>query len=555
MNEMRLLKFLDGFRGLFERFGVDYPVMRRILQIKLTMDGRRVPTIIGKARKKAGRDGHKLYDGQEAEKNQFFSSLWLYLIFGALSSMFVALGDNFIFQMSLVFGILMFMVMTSLISDFSSVLLDIRDRHILFSKPVTPRTIGMAKTLHIFIYMFCLTGALGVVPFAVGLYRHGVVFALLFVAELIWMDLLIVVFTALMYLAVLKFFDGERLKDLINYVQIGLTIGLALGYQLLFRLFEFVDLQAAIQPRWWQFLVPPVWFGAPYEVLIHGDSNRVLLALSLLALFVPVAAILVYIRVMPSLEKYLQKLADPGTRKKEGAGKAVKTISRLLCASAKEQVFFRFAWTMMGNEREFKLKVYPSLGFSLIFPLIFLFAMGEGRGFAGLPGTSKYLFIYFCALLVPSVLIMLRYSGSYKAAWVYRVLPLGEDVVPIYRGTLIAAIVRLVLPVYVLEAALFTVLFGWRILPDLIVAGLAILVYSVLCFGYLSKALPFSERFETAQQSDGLRTIPLMLLLGGMALVHYAATLLSFGVYIYAALLLAANWVLWQRGFAVKTRG
>ncbi len=545
MNEMRSLRVLDRFRKLFDKLGVNYPVMRRILQVKLTMDGRRVPTIIGKSRKKDQQDGG-------TEKNQFFGSLWLYLIFGAFSSMFVALGDNFIFQMSLVFGIFMFMIMTSLISDFSSVLLDIRDRNILSTKPINRRTIAMAKMLHICFYMFFLTGAIAVVPLVVGLIRHGVGFFLLFLAELIVMDLLIVVFTALIYLGVLKLFDGEKLKDFINYVQIGLTIGIALGYQLLVRLFDFVDLQVMFHPKWWQFVIVPIWFGAPYEVLLHGDFHPLYLLFSLLAVCVPILAFMLYLKLMPSLEKNLQKLADPGSRKKEGTGKWLRTISGLLGSSPQERVFFRFAWTMMGNEREFKLKVYPSLGFSLIFPFIFLLTSGMEHGLSGLPGTKLYLFIYFCAMLVPNVILMLKYSGSYKAAWIYRVLPIG-DFTPVYRGTLIAAVVRLILPLYAVIGTVFAILFGANIIPDLIVAGLAILAYTVLSFAYLSKALPFSERFETAQQSDGLRMIPLMLLLLGFGMVHFAATLVSFGVYVYAAVLLAANWVLWQKAFSGKS--
>lgn len=118
MKEFKTLIVLDKFKGFFEAVGVDYPIMRKILQVKFTMDGRRVPTALGNSRKKKD-------DKEKKDSNSFIKSLWLYVILGAIMIPIVMLGENYIFQMSLVFGVLMFMVMSTLISDFSSVLLEI----------------------------------------------------------------------------------------------------------------------------------------------------------------------------------------------------------------------------------------------------------------------------------------------------------------------------------------------------------------------------------------------------------------------------------------------
>lgn len=45
MNEFRILKLLDRIQWIFKGLGADYALMRRILQVKLTMDGRRTPTL------------------------------------------------------------------------------------------------------------------------------------------------------------------------------------------------------------------------------------------------------------------------------------------------------------------------------------------------------------------------------------------------------------------------------------------------------------------------------------------------------------------------------
>jgi len=91
MYEPRSLKLLDRFQGLFSRLGIDYPVMRRILQVKLTMDARRVPTIVGKSKQSSDSSAMN-------ERNQFVRSLWVYAIYGALCSVFMWVGDNYFFS-------------------------------------------------------------------------------------------------------------------------------------------------------------------------------------------------------------------------------------------------------------------------------------------------------------------------------------------------------------------------------------------------------------------------------------------------------------------------
>ena len=57
-----------------------------------------------------------------------------------------------------------FIIMTTLIADFSSVLLDVRDRSILSTKPISAKTINAAKFMHIFIYLTYLTIAFTAIP-------------------------------------------------------------------------------------------------------------------------------------------------------------------------------------------------------------------------------------------------------------------------------------------------------------------------------------------------------------------------------------------------------
>ena len=147
MKDFRILILLDKFKAVFERFGVDYSIMRRILQVKLAMDERRVPTVMKDNSSKKKSD----------QSNSIAKSLLFYGVLGIMLVPFVFSKGNYLFQMSFLFGILMFMMMTILISDFSSVLLDLKDKDIILSRPVNGKTLSMAKTLHITIYMFYIT--------------------------------------------------------------------------------------------------------------------------------------------------------------------------------------------------------------------------------------------------------------------------------------------------------------------------------------------------------------------------------------------------------------
>lgn len=541
MKDFKVLKFLDKFKGFFEKIGVDYYMMRKILQVKFIMDGRRVPTAIGNSSKKKK---------ENKDENNFIKSLWVYGLIGIIIIPLVCFGKNFMFQMSFVFGILMFMIMTSLISDFSSVLLDIRDKNIIGSKPVNSKTLSMAKTIHVLIYMFFITISISGLALITSLITNGILFFIIFLFETILMDLFIVVITALLYLFILKFFDGEKLKNMINYIQIILSITIAVGYQLIGRLFNFVNLNVIFTPKWWQYFIVPMWFGAPFEMLLHRNYNIYFIIFSILAIVVPMISIIIYIKLIPVFERNLQKLNNNSKKTKEENKKFLNILSKIICANKQERIFFRFASDMMKNEREFKLKVYPSLGFSLIFPFIFMLNDLKDKGWSGIASSKMYLNIYFCALLLPTAVMMIKYSGKYKGAWIYKIIP-NKDVSSIFKGTLKAFIVRLLLPVYSIEAVIFMAIFGVKIFPDLILVFLNIMLFTVMCFKVTEKALPFSEEFGVSQGSEGLTMIPLMIILGVLAFIHYKYTSVNYGVYVFSVIILVVNIVLWKKAFDI----
>ncbi|SES01039.1 hypothetical protein [Salipaludibacillus aurantiacus] len=532
MKSYPSLKIVDVFKGVFQRFGVDYPAMRRILQIKLTMDRRRMPTVFNEA----GRQN------KDNESNQFLKSLWIYAFLGLVLIPFILIRDSYILPMTLVYGVLMFLLMTSMISDFSQVLLDIRDKNILNTKPVNRRTVNAAKMVHVSIYMFILTGTITGIPLLVSLLARGWPFFIVFLGQIILIDLLIVVVTALLYILVLRFFDGEKLKDIINYVQIALSLSIVVGYQLVIRSFEIFNLDFTFAPQWWQVFLPPVWYGALFETLLGGSRDIYLIVFSILAVTVPFLSIYIYIRAIPSFERNLEKLShqEQGKKKKKGR------LGRFLCKTREEEIFYYFARKMMKNERQFKLKVYPVLGLSFVIPFILIFNEVRMSSFEEVAASRYYLSVYFSAMMIPTVILMLRYSENFKGSWVYKALPVTNRS-PIVKGTLKAFIVALYVPVFTALSGIFMFIFSVNIFPDLIVVWLVSSLYVLFCFKVLNgELMPFSESFEMAQQETGkvlFLFVPILVLYG----IHFWVGGLTFGTPVYGAVLFVANMVLWRR--------
>ena len=543
-KDSMLLRILDRFKPIFKRMDIDYTALRSILSVKLVLDGRRTATAIQTQTTKEQKEKNK-------DKNNFTSSLWFYTLLGLILIPLVVIGEGYLFQMSIVFGIFIFFMMTSLISDFSSVLLDIRDKDILLSRPINAKTLNAAKFIHIAYYMFMLSMATIGPALLATLFKRGFLFFSLFLLEIILVDLFLIVVTGLLYLFILRFFDGEKLKDIINYVQIGLTITITIGYQLVGRMFNIIDLQnIEFQDKIWTYFLAPVWFAAPFEYIFNGARENYIIIYSILAIVVPILAIVIYIKTIPIFESNLQKLNSAGGIKKSKTG-FIRMVSRIVCRTDEERNFFIFSTNMIRNERVFKLKVYPGLGFGLIFPFLFLIPMMIDSSLTEIRNSNMYLSIYFIAFVIMGIVQYLGYSGNYKGGFIYKVMPI-KDISSVYRGALKACFINLFTPLFIFESIVFIFLFGFRIIPDLIIAFISMAMLTAVTFKIVNKDLPFSRDFENFRKGKILEAFISFILMGIPPFLHFLLIKFSFNRYIAIAIVLIVNLIIWKYIFSAK---
>lgn len=543
MKEFKVLKVIDKLKGLYQKAGVDYDMFRLILNAKLTMDGRRKATVFNDAKKK------------KEDSNEFYKALILYAFFGIFLGLMIIFDINKMYIMSGYFSAIMFMVLTIFISDFSYVILDVRDKNIISTKGIDSKTINAAKITHVFIYMLYLTLALVGVSFLIS-FKFGVGYFLVFFLEIILIDIFMIIITALAYLLVLKFFDGEKLKDIINFVQIGLSIFMVVVYQIVPRLFEFIDVvNIKYEEKLWHLLIPPMWFAAPLSIISGEEVTRLKIIMSILAVAVPIISMFIYLKLTPAFEKNLQKLNNNEDNIKEKSNLLIK-INNLFCKDNTERAFFNFSLGIMNSEREFKLKVYPNLALGIVFPIIFM-AIGIDRSnlegiFESLRNSRSYLSIYAFALVIPNILVMLRYSERYLGAWIYEVAPINNTAA-IFKGVIKGAIYKLILVPYSIISIIFIAIFGFKVIIHLIIAFLAFILIMIINFGVLKKYFPFSRKFEATNSGESLISLLVSIISIIIVLViHFIASKIYLGDLVLLVILIIIDLILWKFAFKIS---
>ncbi|MCG8539037.1 MAG: ABC transporter permease [Clostridia bacterium] len=548
MKDFISLKILDKFSFAFEKFGVDYKIMRKILQIKLIMDCRRVPTIM---------TSHKKDD---EDKNFLVSSLISYVLVGLVAMVIVISSLSLFVKMSFCLGMILFMITTTMIADFSSVLLDVKDKNILQCRPIDSKTINTAKAIHIFIYIFIITMATAGPSIIAGTIKHGIIFFIIFFFVLLLSSVFIIFVTSLMYSLILNFFDGEKLKDIINYVQIMLTIVLIIGYQFVGRMFNVSQYDVVFTPKWWIYFLPPSWFAAPFQLFVEKDFGNHYIYLSLLGIIIPIISFIVYTKVIvPYFEKNLSKLNNNSTGKNrftEIRERLQWMIGKILCFNKMENIFFRFTQKMILNERKLKLRIYPNASLAAVMPLIIIFrTFGHNRTFSEVIGeiarSKSYFSIYMSILLLSNLIIMIKTSEKYGGAWIYRVLPI-EEPSPIYRGAFKAFLVQYIIPAYLVPSIVFLVICGPKIFIDMAVMLLNLILVSSIIFKISSRELPFSMDFNHIKSSNIMALIISLVYCGLSIALHMFLKPVANALLVYSGVLIIAIILFWTMGMKIK---
>lgn len=535
------LKILDRFQRIFEKAGIDYELLRTILKTKLILDTRRTPVIAQQNKKK------------ESENTSLIKGYFFHLLFGVIMAFFIYFIQDEMIRMIYFSGGFFFMTTMYLISDFSFVLLDTRDKNILMTRPVDSKVVSLSKVLHIMIYMFRLNAFIAGPSLIAVVKLNGPVAIPVFMLEILLMDLLIFLITAFIYLLVLRFFDGELLRNIINFIQILLTILVSVGYQIAVRMIDFTGLQELTYNfKFHNYFNPILWFGAPFEIIFNGGREIYLYVFTALLIVVPLVCFIVYLRLSKKMESLLLKLEGEG-KERPSKHRIELLAGRFLIGNETVRQSFHFANAVMRSDRGLKLRIYPALSMGILLPVLMIFNMGV-RGIGYEPGGYEYIYLYFSLLTIPTVTDLTMYSSAWKGSYVY-VSSGFNGMKELYEGVLKAVELRLLNPLLLLNSAVYIALFREKFLIDilvLILASKAVLpVFGKIYFSEPPFSMPLDESNQNKKLDEFFKAIGVVIC---ALILHAISHMIPMGTWIYAGLLLIGIPLIRKFAVPVKSR-
>jgi hypothetical protein len=464
-------------------------------------------------------------------RSTFVVTLFLYTIVGGLVAFAMYRIPSFMFSMIVFFSYIMVMVSMTLITDFSSILLDTSDNTIVLPRPVDGHTLFASRLTHILLYLGQLALGLSIIPAMVVAIQYGGVLLFFFVLAIALAICAAVFITNGLYLLIMQFATEEKLKSIINYIQIFMAVAIMGGYQILPRMMERMDMRTFVyEIQWWSFLLPPVWMAGAMEAIQFDMFDNAHIGLTASAIILPLLGMYIVNKYLsPIFNRKLSALGGSEKTEKNDVTRSnlLPTLARWITTTPSEFGAFNVIYKILGRDRKIKLKIYPAFGYVAVFGLIFMLRSQEDLAttWTNLPTTQYHLvLLYLIFMILQVALYEIPYSDDFKASWIYYSSPLNHPG-EILLGTVKAICVRLFLPAYLIISTFVLFVWGVRVIDD-IIFGLLNNFLMVMILAMINKrSLPLSMPPNVRAQSGNLiRNILTFILIALLGAFHYLLT-------------------------------
>lgn len=535
-------------KKLYEKLGVNIIQLKAIVSTKLLIDNRRPNSIQQAQQKKLGKPI------QSATRGTMILSFFMGIFF---ITPFILI-NNVLTQFTIFFSLYIFFLASTLIADFTSVLIDIRDNAIILPKPINDKTFLLARLIHIIIHVSKIMIPMSLPGLIMVGIDYGILGSLAMLFLLPFATLFSIFIINAVYVLILKLTTPEKFKSIISYFQIIFTIIIYASYQLVPRLISKTLLENYTIPKTAIYLIaPPYWFAGSWELLYTHAFSYNLIAAFILSIIMPILSIWIVIQYFaPNFNQKLAMISGSEMAERKMAisptstqkNKLIKRIAIFLTKNGTEKMGFMLAWYMTSRSRDFKMRLYPSLGYLIVY-LGIMFINSKKislQDFKDQTSASKLMFVtamYFISFVIMQAIQFLRFSEKEKASWIYFTSPISQPG-NIISGAVKAIILKFYIPFALMISMLGIAFIGIGIIPNLL---LGLVNQLCICFliTYISlNELPFSRSEVMANKGGNfMRGLFSLLIPFGMATLHYFIYNFMPVIFILLALSMVATWL------------
>jgi hypothetical protein len=478
------------WRWWWEKLGVDYEQWRILVRTALKLDFRTT-----------GLGGSAYNTHSEGGWGKVIAPVMLYIVMGSVFAFLATVIDDVFLSGILVLTFVMFIVGTTLLLDYQSVITSPDDYLILAFQPISSRTYFAARLTNVIVYTVLMTTAFGMPSMLVyGFMIRGFNPLLGAAAILAIYGTSVATSLAILvsYASILRVVPAYRLKRALTYLQVVMSFLVYGGFAIIGPLFDDQTVLQALQRTPWLFVHPAAWF-ASYLDLATGRHGLTEIGLTLLS--IGVLSLLVRSASGRLSLDYAERL-----------GALLATSAPLKPSSVARRRGF---WFNRDEARavslliraQFKHDQKLRLGVLGIVPLtIFYLYSGIRQGaildpFETQPDMAQDAIVYLAVLLFPTIIqVCLTRSDAYRASWIFYTCPADTSRLVLSMKWFVMA--SFVLPYLGFMAAIFLYCFGnpIHVVVHVLVLGLFSHLFLQMTV-FIDPNLPFSKPMQKGERS------------------------------------------------------
>jgi len=534
---------------LYEKAGVNTLQLRAILSAKLTMDNRRQSAFKTQNQRKEQKDINK------ATLGTMFGALLM-----GFFMMFCFLNNTeSTTQMTFFMTMFIFMLCITLITDFTSVLIDVRDNLIILPKPLSDATFVASRLLHITIRTSLIVVPMVLPSMILIIFKIGPFVVLPFMLMVLMCSMFSIFLINAVYILILKITTPSKFQAIISYIQIGFTIFIFASYQILPRMMQNSAIEhLRLEEMPYIGFFPPYWFADACLSMAYFDFSGMGGFSLLLAMLTPILSIWIVIRYFaPSFNRKLSMITARTEEKTTAAEKTTnkkklvfqEKLASFFTKTGSEYMGFLFGWKMMSRSRDFKMKVYPAFGSLIVLAVIFT----NGGPFNAQSATHdenlmKILMtvIYLSSMILTTAIGNLPFSDKYKASWIFYSAPV-ESPGRVISGAVKSAMVSLYMPLALLIAILGIAFMGPGSILNILLGVLNVFTIGAVNAYSTVRKLPFSNVLNgTANGGSFVKTMLLLFAMGAVGVIHYFISGFFWAVLLLIVLSLGILWLVFS---------